>query len=183
MKIDSGYFYNVEPFIDLEHFVELFLISLANFNKLSSYSQDEKKEYTAVLPLNYKDNIYDAMFGPDALSFLHLINHYDYYENQSNWEYKLSEEINKYLMKNNKKLNYNFQNDRIEISFYDEEITKILEKYDSSIKNTMKNFISYIDILGEKRYNRLTEKETKRNIRRQYIKISEKEYSNTWNNI
>ena len=53
MKADNSYFYNMEPVVDLEHFVELLIVSLANKNKNS--------ETKARLFSDYKERIEKAM--------------------------------------------------------------------------------------------------------------------------
>ena len=45
MKIDNGYFYNIEPVLDIYHFAELFLVTLIdnNYDVVGVVSQPDKE--------------------------------------------------------------------------------------------------------------------------------------------
>ena len=180
MKIDNGYFYNIEPVLDIYHFAELFLVTLIDNNYYHQHKKEKNKKVTIKLPTNYKDSIEKAMYSTEAILFHQLINSYEYYEEQTKWELLLADTINKYLKDKNKTISYNFEFDFIEIPFTIQEIEEILKKYDKTTINIMKNFIIYIEITGIKRYNTLSNNEERRKITREYIKISNTKLINTW---
>ena len=181
MKIDNGHFYNTEPVIDLDHFVELLLVSLANKENYPKFNENSSIRI-AELPLNYKEQIEEAMFSDSdkIKDFLQLIDSYQYYEHQSKWEMSLADSFKRYLQSHNKSAEYNFHFDYIEIKYTTEEVERILSEYDEKVKEIMESFIFYIHLPYFKRYDFLLDRETKRSIDRQYIRTGPYTYSNTY---
>jgi len=181
MKIDNGYFYNIEPLVDIEHFVELFLVTLAKNDSLQPLLTDTRKKRIAIIPQNYKEKIESIMYSKLAINFLRLIDSYQYYEKQSSWESKFAENLKEYLKNNNKVAKYNFNKDYIEISYSIEEIDKILKKYDKETQEIMEDLVFEVVFNCEyDRHSKLVYKEAKRSITRDYIATSPTTYTNVW---
>ena len=181
MQIENKHFYNMEPVVDLEHFVELLVVTLANRDTIQPILRDTRVNRRARLFPDYKAKIEEAMYSKDALQYLQLIDSYQYYERQADWEMALSDCLNEYLK--NKKWKYNFRYDCIEIEFTVDEISNILAEYDEETKKIMKNLICYHDLeynYPDIRYNKLLDKKYKRDVRRKYIRNGEHTFSNTW---
>lgn len=179
MKIDN--YYNIEPVIDLYHFVELLLVTLAN-----DQADDSNVEGIKIAKLypDFKEKIERAMFDENGyqLDYLQLIDGYQYYENQAKWEMSLAKNLQEYLKQNHKALEYNFEYDHIEIEFTVSEISRILENYDQKTQEIMKNFIAYIEHHELSRFDQLLTKKSDRDIKREYIKVSKTTFNNTWGN-
>ena len=180
MKEDNGHFFDVEPVIDLEHFVELLLVTLANKDRLQPSFIDKRIKRHAILSTDYKKKIENTMYDEDSKCFTKLIDYFDYYEHQSKWEMDISECLKKY----SDRIKYNFEFDYLEIEFTINEIKEILSKYDVETKETMEVFIYYSDIgnndYSQKRHNNLIMKEIKRDHKRVYIRNSPTTFGKTW---
>jgi len=173
MKIDNGYFYDIEPIMDIEHFVELFLVTLAK--------NDTSNKPIAILPADYKEKIETIMYSEVAIKFLKLIDSYEYYEKQSSWESKLSKSFKEYLNNNNKEANYNFKNDHVEITYSLEEIEEILNKYDEETQELMEDLLFLIEFNDDyDRHSKLIHTEAERSITRNYIFTSSTTFTNVW---
>lgn len=182
MKIDNGHFFNIEPVIDLEHFIELLLIMLTDDKGFNFITQ--KREWIANIPSNLLEQIENIMYSQDEeiILFLQLIDSYQYYEKQLEWETAFTNTFKKYLQKINKAIKYDFQHSRLEVEFEEEEIQKILEQYDEKTLEIMQSFCCHLTYQGPvNRYFDLLLKEGKR-MKRDYIKTSEHTYSNSWYN-
>lgn len=120
------------------------------------------------------------MFSDEAINFLQLIDHFEYYERQSEWEEKLANCLDKYY----KKAKYKFEFDYIEFEYTQDEVLDILNKYDEETRKNMDRFLFVSDLdsdyLFYRRRNELTHKETKRSIEREYIKTSPTTFGNKW---
>lgn len=180
MKIDNGHFFNIEPVIDLEHFIELLLIMLIDDKGFNFITQ--KREWIANIPSNLLEQIENIMYSQDEeiILFLQLIDSYQYYEKQLEWEITFTNTFKKYLQKINKTIKYDFQCSSLEVGFEEEEIQKILEQYDEKTLEIMQSFCEYLTYQGPvKHCFNLLLKEKKR-MKRKYIKTSEHTYSNNW---
>lgn len=156
MQIENKHFYNMEPVVDLEHFVELLVVTLANRDTIEPILRDTRVKRSARLFPNYKAKIEEAMYSKEASKYLQLIDSYHYYERQANWEMALSDCLNEYLK--NKKWKYDFRYDCIEIEFTIDEINNILSKYDEETKKIMESLICYHNLecnCLDIRYNKL----------------------------
>lgn len=181
MKIDNGYFYDIEPVIDIYHFVELFLVTLAKRDTLQPVIIDTRTTRVAILKTDYKEKIESLMYSEDAINFLKLIDSYHYYEKQSGWELKLANNFKEYLKKNNKVANYNFEHDHVEVTYSVEEINEILKNYDEEIQELMEDLVFFIESNRDyERHSKLVNKEGKRNSQRAYIASSPTAYTNVW---
>lgn len=166
-KEDIGYFYEVTPMIDMQHFVEITLASLANKSQDFYFYKTNKK--TAYLPINYKNIIENIMYEANGwgIRFSPLINIKTYYENQLDWEIKLANQINKYLNTHDKQISIDLENDYYKIEFQDEEINQIMAEYDDDFLNIVDHFTNLLkDQLNNDRAYQLREKEFNRKIER-----------------
>lgn len=182
LEIDNGYFYNVEPVVDLEHFIELLLVILTERDYLCYFAKNSIR--IAELPTDYKKAIEKAMFDNTiyTIQFSQLIDSYLYYEKQSLWEESLAESFKQYLSKNNKRTQYNFYHDTIEVTFTETEISEILEKYDEETQEIMRHLALYIDVPEFERHGELKIKESNRKLERKFIRTRTGDFYNEWTN-
>ena len=181
MKEDSGYFYSVEPVVDIDHFVELLLACLANGTYPIVYIPKKKEKKSADLPVSYLTCIEKILTEQEfGYYFAELIDFKTYYEHQLAWEDKLKKAISNYLKKNNKELNFNLEENKIQVEFTTEEIEEILASYDQISIEKMERFCRLITHYGNHRQTTLERKESERHIKRKYIRSGPSTFSNTW---
>lgn len=173
MKNDIGYFYDVVPVLDLEHFIELLLVILAKKNQ-SIYFYKPSNLLTATLSTNYKEVIETIMYEENGwgMKFAKLIDITRYYFEQSEWELDLSQAFKKYIKERNKKLNYDFEFDYLEFEYAKEEIERVLVNYDEEIIEVMSHFANLVKDFGANRRYDLQKIQMDRKIRKRTIKIS-----------
>ena len=152
MKENSGYFYSVEPVVDIDHFVELLLACLANGTYPIVYIPKKKEKKSADLPVNYLTCIEKILTEQEfGYYFAELIDFKTYYE----------------------------QN-KIQVEFTTEEIEEILASYDQISIEKMERFCRLITHYGNHRQTTLERKESERHIKRKYIRSGPSTFSNTW---
>ncbi len=179
MRNDIDYYYDVTPILDMNHFVELFLVSIALNGNLKEQSL---KTYTiANLPVDYKNSIEKIMHSIDtgwAIEFANLIDINFYFETQADWELTFSKAIRDYLKKHYKNVEYDFEFDSIHIFFSQAEITYILNKYDQDCIKKMNHFAKLVLGFSKNRHLELLNKEVSKNAMRKYIRTSASTDSN-----
>ncbi len=130
--------------LDVEHFSELLLASLANNTMVKIFSNPDIK--TACLPFDYKDKIEKIVNDKSFLDlFLDLINLEEYQKNQLSFEKSLSESVSNELKKLGKKVEIDIEQDMLYIRYTSFEVGDILSKYDESTIQTMNHFASLIN--------------------------------------
>ncbi len=182
MKNDIGYFYDINPTLDMNFFGELFLLSIALNDKELIYNPN-KEEIYAYLPKDYKECIEKIMYSKDTdwpFDFAKFINITFYYENQSDWEWAFSQIIQEYLEKNDKKHHYDFLLDAIVIPFKRHEIVSALKKYDRASIQAMDHFARLVLNFAKSRHMELTQKEAERTRKRDYIRVNKTKFSNSY---
>ncbi len=182
MKDDSGYFYSIEPVIDIDHFVELLLICLAANSKPIIFLSPKEEKNFAFLPTDYLACIEKILREQEfGYYFAELIDFHSYYEHQLAWENRLKDAISKYGKKNNKELIFNLEKNMIQIEFTKQEIEKKLAIYDQTSIEKMERFCRLVTYHSADRETKLARKESKRQIKRKYIRSGPSTFSNTWN--
>ena len=181
MKEDSGYFYSVEPVVDIDHFVELLLACLANGTYPIVYIPKKKEKKSADLPVNYLTCIEKILTEQEfGYYFAELIDFRTYYEHQLAWEDKFKKAISDYLKRNNKELKFNLEKNIIQVEFTKEEIEETLASYDQISIEKMERFCRLITHYGNHHQAMLERKESERLIKRRYIRSSASTFSKTW---
>ena len=136
--------------IDIKNFIYLMLSTLANNSKITN----ELNEKVAYLPYNYKQIIANIIYAENRWKeiFSNLIDIDTYLEDHFEWELIFSKTLIEVLNELNKQISYDIINDRITISFKQEEIDIIMDKYqDNEIKN---NMIQFTKLLTDYIYTR-----------------------------
>lgn len=131
--------------IDLKDFTYLMLITLARKTQIIDFINPDKKY--ACLPVNYKQIIENILCEDNGWreKFSVLINTEEYFNNHFEWETRLSEKIVETLKDLNKSYEYDFELDRIIITFTTQEIDSIMEQYeDENIKHHMDHFVNLL---------------------------------------
>lgn len=127
--------------LEINDFVELLLATLAN----EEITMRGKK--TISLPVQYKTIIEKILNTHDEWeeSFSVLIDIEDYSKDHFAWEKQLSSSLKQFLVNLNKTFIYDFEYDRILITFTEEEIKPILSKYtDETLISSMRHFSSLL---------------------------------------
>lgn len=152
------------PVMDMRNFVKLLLADLASKSKI--YKTNGNKY--AHLSTDYKKIIEDIMYEENGwgIRFATLINIHTYYEFQSEWEQKLGRTLKKVLTELNKKMEFDYENDKIIIEFTKEEIDIIKSQYDVETLEVMDHFSNLMDNIIFKRNYGLTRREMDRSVAR-----------------
>ncbi len=168
MKNEMNYFYDTTPVLDMEHFIDLLLASLAS----------KTKTKVASLPQNYKESIEKIMYAKNGwgIKFSELIDANKYYEDQYEWEKDFSIGIIEYLKKQQKEAQYDFNVDSINIKYTTNEIEETFNKYDNNVIETMNHFSNLIEAFSNNRRCDLIKKDVERDMNKEYIKTG----SFTW---
>ena len=118
MKDETSHFYDIVPVIDIKHFAELMLVSIAEQDK-SNKSEIKR----AFIPSDYKKRIESIMYQENnwKIKFSKLIDITEYYDNQINWEDNLSIELS-HISKDTK---YSWELDSVYIDYNKQEIETI----------------------------------------------------------
>lgn len=137
MKDETSYFYDIVPVIDIKHFAELMLVSIAEQDK-----SDKSEIKRAFIPSDYKKRIESIMYQENnwKIKFSKLIDITEYYDNQINWEDNLSIELS-HISKDTK---YSWELDSVYIDYNKQEIERIKKLYDPETLQVMKQFVSLI---------------------------------------
>lgn len=129
--------------LDIKNFIYLMLSTLANNSKITN----ELNEKVAYLPYNYKQIIENIIYAENKWKeiFSNLIDIDEYLDDHFEWELIFSKTLIEVLNNLNKQVSYDIINDRLLISFKQEEIDLIMNKYqDVELKNHMIQFTSLL---------------------------------------
>ena len=127
--------------ITIEDFVYLLLATLANKSKIIDLSDRSKKIVS--IPSNYKQIIENILCAENRWNemFSRLIDVEKYFDDHFDWERELAITLRIVLETMNKNIEYDFERDLLLINFTQEEIEKIMNRYeDEDLKNTMDHF-------------------------------------------
>lgn len=178
MKDDSGYFYILEPVIDIDHFTELLFVCLAQ-NTYPYVSTSSKR--IASLPINYLEGIENILREKEfGLYFAELIDLRFYYEHQLNFERKLKTSIANYLNKENTKWHFDILENKIQVEMASHEIFTTLSFYDKQTIEKMERLCQLLETYGAKRESTLERKESDRVVKRIYIRNGKNTFSKNW---
>ena len=129
----------------LNDFVYLLFATLADNSKINNLNDKNRK--IVFFPVNYKQIIENVLCADNNWKdeFSCLIDIDDYFEDHFDWELRLSLEIKNMLLKMDKFFEYNFECDVLLISFSNEEIDNIINRYRSEkLKSRMKHFANLL---------------------------------------
>lgn len=166
MNDDIGYFYNINPIIDMEKFIMLLLADLASKSPITCFDNHDYK--IACLTTDYKRVIEKIMYEENGwgIKFGQLIDIKQYYDNQIEWENEFAIAISKVLEKLNKQTNYDFMCDNIEIKFTNAEISSIKSQYDEDVLELIDHFSNLLSNYIYSRKFDIDERDIKRFINR-----------------
>lgn len=151
MREVIGHYYDVEPEMDMYSFSELFIVTLGYLN--NTYIKEEGKIITE-LPADYF-TYFDKSLNSDFImengknivinKYSKLFDINEYYDNKYAFKFELDDCIsiilNKYLVDGIADLKYNFRNSCWYIKMPIEHTKKVLDKYDSTTKENMFQFV------------------------------------------
>ncbi len=137
MKDETNLYYDITPVMDLKHFAELMLVSIAEQDE--SYNKEIR---IAFLPADYKKRIESIMYDIDGwkIKASKLFDVIEYYKDQMFWETKLSHELRKL----NKSVQYNWELDSLCINYNKQEIEDVKKLYDNETLEAMNEFTSIL---------------------------------------
>lgn len=178
MKDDSGYFYSIEPVIDIDHFIELLFVCLAQ-NTYPYFSTSSKRIVS--LPINYLAGIENILKEKEfGYYFADLIDLRFYYEHQLSFERKLKTILAAYLEKETTKWHYDILENQIQVEMDSEELATTLSFYDEKTREKMERFCRLLTAFGTKREDALERKENDRIVKRIYIRNGQNTFSKNW---
>lgn len=131
--------------LDINEFVYLLLATLAQ-NPRTIDTKDRSKKIIS-LPIQYKQIIENILCADNGWKekFSILIDTEEYFENHFAWEQKLALTLKQALINLNKTFEYDFEYDKLLISFTQDEINIILSQYpDEELKNIMDHFANLL---------------------------------------
>lgn len=141
--------------MNIKDFTYLLLAMLAN--KSIKINLNDESIRTVSLPSSYKESIEKIMHQGNGWDeeFSTLIDTDEYFDNNYKWEEKFSKCLKEVLEELGKKVEYDLIYDMINIDFKQEEIDKLLEKYqDEEINDAMDHFANLVtDYVFTRRYN------------------------------
>lgn len=126
----------------IEDFVTLLLATLASNPKIIDLKDKDKR--IVLLPSDYKQRIENILCAENRWKemFSILIDTEEYFYNHFAWESELALAFGKVLKELKKEIKYDFLRDSLLISFNQDEIDILMEKYqDEHLKNTMDHFV------------------------------------------
>lgn len=143
-KSDIKYFYEVEPLIDMNNFVELLFASFANNELARNFDNMFNIKTVTVLSLNYREIIKNIMYIENVLEtgFSKIIDIEKYYYQQEQWENEFSNSVSNYLKKTSNK--FAFENGVLEMDYTKEELKRILSNYDDDLLNVASHFATLL---------------------------------------
>lgn len=139
MKDEIEKYFDIDPLLSLEKFVELLFVSLANKTMLLG------RRKPISFPFDYLRIIENIMYNNDSswkIKFSKLIDIRNYYGKQADWERDFGREINKYLA--NRKVTYDFQWNYFSLEITPEESESVLKKYDEETIENMEHFTNLL---------------------------------------
>ena len=131
--------------LSINEFVYLLLATLAQNPRIFDMKDRSKKIIS--LPIQYKQIIENILCADNGWKeeFSVLIDIEEYFENHFAWEQKLALTLKQVLIDLNKTFEYDFEYDKLLISFTQEEINMILSKYpNEELKNIMDHFANLL---------------------------------------
>jgi hypothetical protein len=131
--------------LDINEFVHLLLATIAQNSR--KIMLKDKKRKIASLPFQYKQIIQNILCADNDWreKFSILIDTEEYFENHFAWEQKLALTLKQALIDLNKTFEYDFEYDKLLISFTQEEINMILSQYpNEELKNIMDHFANLL---------------------------------------
>ena len=131
--------------IKIKDFVYLLLGTLGT--KLQIIDLNDKSKKIVSLPSNYKQRIQNILCAENRWKemFSGLINIEEYFDNHFAWENKLANALKEVLIEMNKKYDYDFERDSLIITFTEEEVEDILNRYENEeLKNSMDHFTNLL---------------------------------------
>ena len=131
--------------IKIEDFVYLLLATLGTKPQIIDLN-DRNKEIVSI-PSNYKQRIQNILCAENRWKemFSCLINIEEYFDNHFAWENELARTLKIILQVMHKEVVYDFERDLLLITFTEEEIATIMNRYDDEeIKNSMDHFTNLL---------------------------------------
>lgn len=131
--------------LSINEFVYLLLATLAQNPRIFDMKDRSKKIIS--LPIQYKQIIENILCADNGWKeeFSVLIDTEEYFENHFAWEQKLALTLKQALIDLNKTFEYDFEYDKLLISFTQEEINMILSQYpNEELKNIMDHFANLL---------------------------------------
>jgi len=131
--------------LSINEFVYLLLATLAQNSRIFDMKDRSKKIIS--LPIQYKQIIENILCADNGWKekFSVLIDTEEYFENHFAWEQKLALTLKQTLIDLNKTFEYDFEYDKLLISFTQEEINMILSQYpNEGLKNIMEHFANLL---------------------------------------
>jgi len=131
--------------LNLKDFVYLLLGTLAKNSQIIDLEDTNKR--VVALPVRYKQIIENILCADNGWKerFSCLIDIEEYFDNHFAWEMKLSIELKQALIDLNKSYEYDFEYDKLRISFTKEEVDAIMSKYqDEEINDKMDHFTNLL---------------------------------------
>jgi hypothetical protein len=135
----------MEKALSLNRFAILLIVTLANNSKVIDLINRDNR--VAVIPVDFKQRIENILCAENGWKdrFSVLIDTDKYFDDHFAWEQQLALQIKNVLQQMNKKFEYDFVRDSINISFSQKEIDEILSHFkDDNVKNIMNHFASLI---------------------------------------
>lgn len=135
----------MEKTLSLKRFSILLIVTLADNSKVIDLINRDNR--VAVIPVDFKKRIENILCAENGWKdrFSVLIDTDEYFDDHFAWEQQLALQIKNVLQQMNKKFEYDFVRDSINISFSQKEIDEILSHFkDDNVKNIMNHFASLI---------------------------------------
>ena len=136
-----------------KQFCLLLLAKLAEKTPIIQAKAGNKDKLICCLPARYKQNIQNIICEQNGWTekFSNLIDVEEYFNDHFAWESNLSNALEEVLKELKKSYKYNFYHDRIEITFTQEEVDAILNKFTKPVRENMDHFAN---LVGDYMYTR-----------------------------
>ena len=150
MKETMGHYYDIEPYMDMYSFAELFIVSLGYLN--NNYLKEDGK-IISELPCNYFDEFEKVMYRDNIVDgknivvsmFSKLFDINKFYDEKIDFQFELADNIsillNKYSKDEIADIKFNLRSSSFYIKMDEEQANKILENYDEETKAIMWQFV------------------------------------------
>ena len=134
----------MEETLKIEDFVYLLLATLGNNPKIIDLTDRDKRIVS--LPSNYKQRIQNILCAENRWKemFSVLIDIEEYFDDHFAWETRLANTLRIVLQVMNKNIEYDFERDSLIITFTNEEVEDVLNRYDEDIVNSMDHFTNLL---------------------------------------
>ena len=135
----------MKEILKIEDFAYLLLATLGTKPRIIDLN--DRNSRIVSIPCNYKQRIQNILCAENRWKemFSGLIDVEEYFDNHFAWEIKLANTLKKVIEEMNKELVYDFERDSLRITFTEEEIEDILNRYENEeLKNRMDHFTNLL---------------------------------------